>query len=135
MPGKQQPKSVADIARELWELTQAYAKQETIDPLKNLGRYLGFGLAGSLFVSLGGALLSLGLLRLLQTVDAFDGAWSFVPYLLVLVVLAVALGLLGRSISRAFPSSGPPSTDPPSADRATAGPAGATIVTASGEAR
>ena len=138
MPGKHQPKSVSDIARELWELTQAYAKQETIDPLKNLGRYLGFGLAGSLFVSLGGALLSLGLLRLLQTVDAFDGSWSFVPYLLVLVALAVTLGLLGRSIAAPFGSAGAPGSDraAPGADGGGPGePGGVTIVAASGEVR
>ena len=99
MPGAAQPKSVSDIARELWELAQAYAKQETVDPLKNLGRYLGFRIAGSMLLALGGGLLSLGLLRLLQTVDTFDGFWSFAPYLIVVAALAVVIGLMGRSIA------------------------------------
>ena len=32
-------------------------------------------------MGLGGVMIVLGLLRLLQTVDAFDGNWSFIPYL------------------------------------------------------
>lgn len=107
MPGKQEPKSVSDIARELWELTQGYAKQETIDPLKNLGRYLGFGLAGSIMISVGALLLSLGLLRLLQTIDVFDGFWSWAPYLIVMAVLGLVAGLIGRSIAASFDSSPP----------------------------
>lgn len=115
MPGQQQPKSVSDIVRELWELAQAYAKQETVDPLKNLGRYLGFGLGGSVLVAVGGCMLSLALLRFLQTLDAFESSWSFAPYLIVLVVLGVVVGLIGRSIARSFeqPTTGQHGADTP----------------------
>jgi hypothetical protein len=80
--------------KDLWQLVVAYFKQETIDPIKGLGRYVGFGLAGSLAVGLGGVMLVLGLLRLLQeeTGDAFDGNWSFVPYVITLVAAALAAG-------------------------------------------
>jgi cytochrome c biogenesis protein CcdA len=79
---------------ELKELLVAYARQETVDPVKALGRYLGFGLAGSALISLAGIFLSLGLLRLLQTEtgSTFTGNLSWAPYLLVLA--AVVLGLL-----------------------------------------
>jgi hypothetical protein len=79
---------VSDV-KDLWELVVAYFKQETIEPIKGLGRFVLWGLAGSLAVGLGGIMIVLGLLRLLQTVDAFDGNWSFIPYL---VTLAVAVG-------------------------------------------
>ncbi len=77
----------------LWQLVVAYFKQETIEPIKGLQRFVGYGVAGSLMVGLGGVLIVLGLLRLLQTVDAFDGNWSIVPYLITLVVALVATGL------------------------------------------
>ena len=79
---------------ELKELLVTYARQETVDPVKSLGRYLGFGLAGSLMVGLSTVLLTLGLLRLLQTEtgSTFTGNLTWIPYLLSLV--AVVLGLL-----------------------------------------
>ena len=52
--------------RELWELVITYLKQETIDPVKGLGRYVGYGLGGSLAIGLASILLLLGILRLLQ---------------------------------------------------------------------
>ena len=76
---------VSDI-KNLVQLVVAYFKQETIEPIKGLGRFVGWGLGGSLAVGLGGVMIVLGLLRLLQTVDAFDGNWSFVPYLVTLTV-------------------------------------------------
>lgn len=81
-------KSLPGEAQELWQLVLGYAKQETLDPVKNLGRFLGFGLGGALLGSLGAVLLLLGGLRLLQTEtgEAFDGNLTFIPYLLVLVV-------------------------------------------------
>jgi hypothetical protein len=78
---------------ELKELVVGYAKQETIDPLKTLGRYLGFGLAGSLMLGTGLVLLLLALLRGLQRIELFNdplepegGTWSWVPYGITTVV-------------------------------------------------
>ena len=86
--GKGKDKSLPGEAQELWQLVLGYAKQETIDPVRNLGRWVGFALAGALLGSLGTVLLLLGGLRLLQTEtgDAFDGRLTWIPYVLVLIV-------------------------------------------------
>lgn len=83
--------SISETLHDLWDLLRAYAKQETIDPLKSLGRYLGFGLGGSALISLGLFFLALSLLRALQTQtgEVFQNDWSFVPYLIVVVVLGL----------------------------------------------
>ena len=95
-------KSLPGEAQELWQLVIGYAKQETLDPVKNLGRFLGFGLGGALLGSLGAVLLLLGGLRLLQTEtgEAFDGNLTFIPYLLVLVLSgAIVAGAL-KAVTR-----------------------------------
>lgn len=81
-------KSLPGEAQDLFQLVVGYAKQETLDPIKNLGRFVGYGLGGALLGSLGAVLLLLGGLRLLQTEtgEAFDGNFTFVPYVLVLLV-------------------------------------------------
>lgn len=80
--------SLPGQAQDLWQLVVGYAKQETIEPIKGLGRFIGFGLAGALSGSLGVVLLLLGGLRLLQTEtgSAFHGRRTFIPYLLILIV-------------------------------------------------
>lgn len=90
-------------AQEMQQLLTQYAKQETMEPLKQLGRYLGFGVAGALLMFLGVSFVGLATLRLLQTFDGFSGAsWaSLVPYLLSIAVLVVALALIFMSLSRA----------------------------------
>ena len=96
-----QSKSVPEIASELFELTKSYARQETVDPLKGVGRYLAFGVAGALALGIGVILLMLAGLRALQTEDitgsTFTGNWSWLPYLIVLVV---ATALIALAISR-----------------------------------
>jgi len=80
--------------RELKELLIAYAKQETIDPLKGLGRYVAFGLAGALLLGTGITFLAVGALRALQgdhDGPHFTGNWSWAPYAIVVVgALAIA---------------------------------------------
>ena len=68
-----------------------YVKQQTITPLKSLGRYVGFGLLGSLVFGFGVVFLALSGLRALQTEtgDTFTGDWSWVPYMIIIFVLAV----------------------------------------------
>jgi hypothetical protein len=81
-------KSVPQVATELWTLSKDYARQETVDPLKGLGRYLGFGLAGAVLGSIGVVLLLLAMLRALQTEtgSTFTGSLTWAPYMIVLVV-------------------------------------------------
>jgi membrane protein implicated in regulation of membrane protease activity len=84
-------KTPQEQLRELKELLIAYFKQETIDPIKGLLRYVGFGLLGALLMGTGIFFVAMGLLRALQTQTgtALTGNWSWVPY-----VITVA-GLLG----------------------------------------
>lgn len=93
-------KRTTDTIAELKEMVVAYAKQETIEPLKGLGRYLGYGLGGSILVALGLVLLGMAGLRALQTETGttFTGNWSFAPYFIVLAGLAVIIALLARAI-------------------------------------
>ena len=79
------------LASELWDLVRRYAQQETIEPIKGLGRYAAFGLAGSVLVGIGVVELAVGLLRVLQTEtgEVFDDSWSWAPYLIVVAVCAV----------------------------------------------
>lgn len=75
-------------------LIVAYVKQETIDPIKSLGRYLAFGLLGSFLLAAGCVLLALAGLRALQTETGttFAGNWSWAPYLIVFVGAIVVGG-------------------------------------------
>lgn len=89
-------------ATELKDLVVAYAKQETIEPLKTLQRYLSFGLAGAVAIGAGLCFLLLALLRGLQEYDLFNdpsqvdgGTWSWVPYAITgLVGVILAAGFL-----------------------------------------
>jgi hypothetical protein len=82
--------------RELKDLVIAYAKQEATDPLKGLGRTIGFGLAGAVLIGTGCGFLAIGLLRALQENHGWlvNGNWSWVPYVIVIVVLLIAAGLV-----------------------------------------
>ena len=88
--------------RELKDLVIAYAKQEATDPLKGIGRVVGFGLAGALLIGTGCGFLAIGLLRGLQSNRGWlvHGNWSWVPYVIVVVALLLAAGLVWVARSR-----------------------------------
>lgn len=90
-------------AQEIQQMLVDYAKQETVEPLKSLGKYLGLGIAGSVLVFLGAFFVGLGALRFAQSFEFFGGAsWaSSLPYLLSILVLAVFLVLINSALSRA----------------------------------
>jgi hypothetical protein len=90
-----QDKALPAQAAELWDLVRAYALQETVEPIKGLGKYAAYGIFGSIVLSTGLVLLLLGALRALQTMtrDTFEGSWSWAPYLIVLS-LATIIGAI-----------------------------------------
>ena len=101
------PTAVPQLILELRELVVAYFRQEAIDPIKSLGRYVLFGLAGALLLGLGVVLLGVGALRALQveTGSTFHGDWSWAPYGIVFVALlaggALTWKLRGQRRARA----------------------------------
>jgi len=85
--------------REFVDLVVAYAKQETLGPLRGVGRFVAFGVSGSIALSIGVPLLLLALLRALQTEtgSTFGGNLSWLPYL---ITSGAALGVLGLAAWR-----------------------------------
>jgi hypothetical protein len=93
-------KSMAATAGEVWELVVAYFKQETIEPLKGIGRFLMWGAAGSFALGIGFVLVALAGLRFLQEQfsDTFEGNLSVLPYIIVLGVSVFIAAMSARAI-------------------------------------
>jgi len=87
----QEDASVGDIV----DYVKAYAKQETLGPLKGAGAWLGYGAAAALLLGIGLVLLLVGLLRLLQTewTRSATGSLSWLAYLITLLVAVVLVAL------------------------------------------
>jgi hypothetical protein len=86
-------------ARELVDLVIAYAKQETLEPLKGLGKNAIKGIGGAMLLGIGGVFCSIGALRAMQSeTDWFEEHnLTYLPYgatMLILGVLA-AIGWFG----------------------------------------
>lgn len=97
-----QHKGTSQIISELWELVRAYAKQETVDPLKQLWRFVAFGTAAAIVGGVGVILVLLAVLRALQTETGvhLTGSLSWVPYLATLAVALIMAALSGLAITR-----------------------------------
>jgi uncharacterized BrkB/YihY/UPF0761 family membrane protein len=92
------------VLRELRDLLVAYFQQETVVPLKQLGRYIVFGVVGALLLGIGVLLLAMSGLRALQdeTGTTFTGNWSWAPYGIMFVTLLVggAITWKARGVQR-----------------------------------
>ena len=90
-------KDISTLASELWQLLVDYAKQETVDPIRGLGRFLSYGTGAMVLIGIGGVMLTVALLRVLQeeTGTTFTGSLSWIPYF---ITLAVASGVIYLSL-------------------------------------
>ena len=98
----QEQKSIPQVLSELWEMLISYAKQETVEPLKGLARFVGVGAAAMIMLGVGVVLMSVGALRFFQTKEVFGwsltGNLSVIPYVISLVVLALLILLAVAAI-------------------------------------
>ncbi len=99
-PKRQDDASLGEVI----DYVKAYAKQETLGPLKGAGSWLAYGAAGALALGLGLLLLMVGLLRLVQTewTRSATGALSWVSYFIVLVVTVALLGFTLTRVKKAY---------------------------------
>jgi hypothetical protein len=89
-------------SQEIVTLVVDYIKQETLEPVKGLGRYIVFGVAGSVALSIGLAVLAVGFLRLLQgeTGSTFTGNLSWIPYVICAVLVVAIAAVAVKAVSR-----------------------------------
>jgi hypothetical protein len=97
-PGPTRSEPLPRLVTELWELSVAYLRQETVGPLGGLGRFLGFGAVGALLAAVGTSVLLVAVLRVLQTETGttFRGNLTPLPYVITAgagLLVAVVAGL------------------------------------------
>lgn len=95
------------------QLVIDYIKQETLSPLKGLGRYLLFGILGSFTLCAGLVLLLIALLRALQTEvrTTFGGDLNWLPYLVVCVAALLMVSFAAWRITKGAATRRRPATD------------------------
>lgn len=98
--GPEAGRPVPELLGELWELVRAYVRQETVEPVRGVGRYVAFGVAGAALIGAGVVLLAVGGLRVLQDETTLGGNLSWIPYLVVVAVLAAGAALSLAAIGR-----------------------------------
>ncbi len=88
---------------EFVSLVVAYAKQETVDPIKSLGRFIGLGIAGALLFAVGGGLAALAAIRAVQaeTSRHLTGSLTWTPYFAAFIIGAVGVAMALIGINRA----------------------------------
>jgi len=101
-------KTALESVHESWRLTIAYAKQETLEPLRGIGRLLIAGIIAAVAVSIGFVLWLLAVLRILQTEtgSSFKGELSFLPYLITLVIALLVLAIFAFWVGKHLFSTG-----------------------------
>lgn len=89
----------SDQVTDIVDSVKAYARQETIEPLKGAARWVAVGTLAAVCLGLAMVFLALAVLRLSQDLGgtALDGSWSFVHYLITLVIVSA---LVAASFSR-----------------------------------
>jgi hypothetical protein len=95
--------SIPELATDAFQLAKSYAKQELVDPLASLKKFLMWGVPGMLLMGLGVSFLLLAGLRALQDELPRFGWYgnnvTWLPYLLVLVVGGALAGLVASRIN------------------------------------
>lgn len=87
---------------ELIDSVSAYARQETIEPLKGAARWVAFGTLAAIMLGLSMVFGALAVLRASQDLlgDALGSGWSFVHYMISAVFLAVLVWITFSRIAR-----------------------------------
>lgn len=83
------PRELPQQVTDLIELAKRYLRQETVDPLKSIGRSVARALLALLFLGVGAVLLALGLHGFLGDLLP-DGSWNAAGAALITAVVALA---------------------------------------------
>ena len=102
-PRTEPPRGAEDVSiQEVIDSVKQYALQETVGPIRNAGRWLGFGVGGAFALGLGLSIVLLGVLRLIQTEwdRSAEGSLSWIPYLITLIVAGLIIWITVSRINK-----------------------------------
>ena len=87
---------------DFYDLVKEYARQELIEPLRPIPRWIAFGVVGSTLLMVAGISLTIATLRVLQeeTGTTFSGNLSWAPHAITLLGAIVILAALVRQIRK-----------------------------------
>lgn len=100
-----QAADIPKLVSELADLSKNYLVENTVEPMRRMGRFAGWSLLGGILMAAGWVLLSVAGLRLLLAVLPDTELWSVLAYVLATAaaLLTALLVVLGASRSRARP--------------------------------
>jgi hypothetical protein len=95
---------IPELAREAFDMSKEYLRQETLEPAKNLGRVAGYGVGAALIWGLATTFLGVAGMRIVIGLLPDTTIWQGTGYLISGVVLLLLAGLIGWSGSRSIES-------------------------------
>lgn len=98
-PDSRRSHGAQDPFVDLVDSVKTYAKQETLEPIRGAARWVLVGTLASVSLGLALVFFALAVLRFSQDMggETLDGSWSFVHYLITLIVVSVFIAV---SVSR-----------------------------------
>lgn len=97
-----EPQEIPQLVRELADLSKRYLEQETLDPLRRLGKYSGMGIGAGALWMFTALFVGLGVYVGMQQVLPEGEWWTVLARFTTVVVTAAGAGLIGWRISKAI---------------------------------
>ncbi len=97
---------IPELAREAFDMSKEYLRQETLEPAKSLGRVAAYGLGAALVFGLAALFLGVAGMRIIIGLLPDTTIWQGVGYLLSGVILLGLGGLVGWLAAQSSDSSG-----------------------------
>lgn len=94
------PKEIPDLVTELVDLSKEYVRQETIEPVKKLGKRAGFAIGAGLLFAFAALFVALGAYALFRTVLPDGEWWIVLARFLTVLTAAGGAGIVGWRMSR-----------------------------------
>lgn len=97
-------REIPALTSELVELSKEYLRQETIEPAKRLGKLVGFSLLAGLLFGIGGVLLSIAGLRVINDALPESDLWTSLGFVVTALLALVVAGAVVYTASNYDPA-------------------------------
>jgi hypothetical protein len=87
-------RELPELIREFVDMAKAYLLQETVEPAKALGRFIGYVLGASVVWALGALLIAIAMMRGVIYVLPDGPYWEALGYLLAALVVTGAIAAI-----------------------------------------